>query len=278
MTPGGPTEVCRWLAYHGPEIRIASLLQEPEHSLIEQSYRARESTWVVNGDGVGIGWFDQEDPEPGLYREIRAAWNDDNIRSLARHVRSGRFFAHVRAVTRGAVARVNTHPFRVGRWIFQHNGDIGDYHRCKRLLDTHIDDQWYGCRMGQTDSETMFMIALSQGLQDDPVSGITGMIRIVEDIRAEVGASEPFLMSIAATGGEALWAARWGGDGHAPSLYWGTGLGIRSRTGDLLQLPATATVVVSEPLDTEVHAWHEVPERTILRVDAGGVESIPIDI
>jgi predicted glutamine amidotransferase len=268
--------MCRWLAYCGPEIRLSTLLHAPEHSLLDQSKHATKGDWVVNGDGVGMGWY-KGDLDPGQYRETRAAWNDENVRSLARHVRSGLFLAHVRAVTRGVVSRTNTHPFLMGDWLFQHNGDVGGFDTMRRDLSDVITDPWYGSRQGQTDSETMFGLALTHGLREDPVAGITGMIKSILNCRAEHGVTEPFLMSIATTGGGGeLWCARFSVGDTAPSLYWGRGLQLRNRDCTCTQLDEHATIVVSEPLDADTIAWHEVPQGSILHVTHAGVNVQPI--
>lgn len=267
--------MCRWLAYHGPEIRLSTLLHEPEHSLLVQSKHATHSSWVVNGDGVGLGWY-MDDPDPGQYRETRAAWNDENVKSLARHTRSGLFLAHVRSVTQGIVSRTNTHPFMMGDWLFQHNGDVGGFKKMQRRLDAKICDPWFGDREGQTDSETMFAIALTHGLREDPVAGITGMINTILELRAELEIDEPFMMSIATTGGDGLWCARYAADAEAPSLYWGRGLNLCNCDGTTTQLDERATIVVSEPLDAEELAWHEVPSCSLVRVDEAGVQVQPL--
>jgi glutamine amidotransferase len=270
--------MCRWLAYCGPEIRLSTLLHDPEHSLLDQSKHAKKSSWVVNGDGVGMGWY-KTDPDPGQYRETRAAWNDENVRSLARHLRSGLFLAHVRAVTHGVVSRTNTHPFLMDNWLFQHNGDIGGFDELRRDLADHLDDPWYGNRQGQTDSETMFALALTHGLREDPVAGITGMIKTILELRSAHSIDDPFLLCIAATGGHGeLWCARYADGVEPPSLYWGRGLLLRNRDCTCTQLDEHATIVVSEPLDTDAFAWQEVPESSILHVNHAGVQLQPISL
>jgi len=269
--------MCRWLAYHGPDIRLSTLLHDPEHSLLVQSKHATQSTWVVNGDGVGLGWYG-DDPDPGQYRETRAAWNDENVKSLARHTRSGLFLAHVRAVTQGIVSRTNTHPFLMGNWLFQHNGDVGGFKVMQRSLDARLADPWFGDREGQTDSESLFALALTHGLREDPVAGITGMIRTILERREEAGVDDPFMMSIATTGGDGLWCARFAVGATAPSLYWGSGLNLCNCDGTTTQLDSHATVVVSEPLDAEEFAWHEVPECSLMRVADDGVEIQPLEL
>src|SRR4051812_3836914 len=114
----------RWIAYRGETIELGHYVTESAHSLISQSVRALESTASTNGDGFGLGWYDHH-PEPGLYREVRPAWADDNLRYLCRHLRSHLFFAHVRAATGTAVTRPNCHPFACRSWMFMHNGFIG---------------------------------------------------------------------------------------------------------------------------------------------------------
>ncbi len=270
--------MCRWLAYRGPAIPMSTLLMEPEHSLLQQSRQARETPYTVNGDGVGVGWYSPGTLDPGLYREIRAAWNDENVASLSRHVHAGLFLAHVRAVTRGAVARINTHPFRYERWLFQHNGDVGGWDRIHQAVDQRLQPAYYGVRQGQTDSETLFALALSRGLQDDPVAAMRSMILEIETIRRDHLIDSPFRMSIAVTDGEVLWAARYSSDGDSPSLYWGRGLALTASDGGTNPLPPDATVVVSEPLDRDRYRWQAVPDASMLRVSEHAVEVIPLDL
>src|SRR5215207_3339612 len=53
-----------------------------------------EAKTGTNGDGFGLGWYGER-PEPGLFRDIRPAWSDENLKSLSVQVRSPLFFAHV---------------------------------------------------------------------------------------------------------------------------------------------------------------------------------------
>ena len=115
--------MCRWIAYRGETIPLEQYVTAPAHSLVVQSQRALESTAATNGDGFGMGWYGQHS-EPGLYREVRPAWSDENLRYLCRHIRSHLYFAHVRASTGTPITRPNCHPFACGRWLFMHNGMI----------------------------------------------------------------------------------------------------------------------------------------------------------
>ena len=106
---------------------------------------------------------DADLPDPGVYREVRPAWSDDNLRNLCRHIRSPLFFAHVRATTGTAVTRPNCHPFVSGRWSFMHNGQIGDWSLIRRKVEELIPDTYYNTRLGTTDSEAVFLAILGAG-------------------------------------------------------------------------------------------------------------------
>ncbi|KAJ1628031.1 nucleophile aminohydrolase, partial [Pavlovales sp. CCMP2436] len=86
----------------------------------------------VNGDGFGVGWYDEEpctsDEEPCIFTSIQPAWNNLNLGRLARKVRSPLIFAHVRAAYPGMpVSEVNCHPFVYGRYMWMHNGSIASF-------------------------------------------------------------------------------------------------------------------------------------------------------
>jgi predicted glutamine amidotransferase len=87
--------MCRWLAYKGKSIYLEDWLLNTEHSLIEQSKSAELTKYEVNGDGfglgLGLGWYGNK-PEPGLFKSIRPAWNNANLKSLAAHVSSNLFY------------------------------------------------------------------------------------------------------------------------------------------------------------------------------------------
>jgi hypothetical protein len=64
--------VCRWLAYTGSSLRLSTVLLRPTHSLIDQSLRSDFGAETTNGDGFGVGWYDDE-PTPGVFRSIEPA-------------------------------------------------------------------------------------------------------------------------------------------------------------------------------------------------------------
>ena len=244
--------MCRLVAHLGAPTFLSEHVERPPRSLIAQSLTAAEAKTVTQGDGVGIGWYGER-PEPGVYREARPAWSDENLRSLCRHLRAGLFFAHVRAATGTDASRANCHPFAVGDRLFMHNGQVGGYGRIRRRLEAMIDDRLYDTRLGTSDSEALFLAALSRGLDGDPAQGFA---RVLEDVAREqraAGIRAPLRFAACYTDGRSLHAFRWASDDRSPSLY--------------LRRLDDAVLVVSEPYDDARDAWEPVAPNTALRID-----------
>lgn len=268
--------MCRWIAYAGSPIHLDEILLRPEHSLLAQSRHALQSTFEVNADGFGVGWYTDQ-PTPGIYHDTRPAWNDRNLASLAAHIRSHLFFGHIRAAVGSMVVRSNCHPFRHGRWLFQHNGAIGGFGRIKHRLDMQIDPELYAEKQGQTDTETMFLLGLSLGMMDDPQGGICRMIEKVEEARHAESVDESFHMTVAISDGASVYAARYASHGPQPSLYHSTpGAKLEATSGKRIKLPADGTLILSEPLDEAPGNWKEVPETSWLVLSGGVARSSPL--
>ena len=91
--------MCRLIAYAGHSLCVAELVTRPVHSLVNQSYHSTERSEPLNGDGFGVAWYHPELSErPALFREVTPAWNNENLRELARVLYSPCILAHIRAV------------------------------------------------------------------------------------------------------------------------------------------------------------------------------------
>ncbi|MDT8322264.1 MAG: class II glutamine amidotransferase [Xanthomonadales bacterium] len=154
--------MCRFTFYLGDEITVAELVTRPENSLIHQSTHARERAEPLNGDGFGLVWYVDDDPQPARFRSLTPAWNNANLDELARVTHSRCIMAHVRAATGGSfdVAEDNCHPFRCGPFAFMHNGDIPAFASIRRPLMESLSDPGFAAIHGNTDSEHMFALAL----------------------------------------------------------------------------------------------------------------------
>lgn len=270
--------MCRWVAYSGSSITLDTLLFRPEHSLVSQSLKAQRSIYATNGDGFGVGWY-TELPTPGVYRDIHPAWNDQNLRNLSEHLNSGLFLAHVRATTGTAIQRTNCHPFRHGRWLFQHNGEVPEFEKVKRELALEILPELYPKIEGSTDSEILFYLALSLGLEEDPVEALKKVTIRVEGLRKKYGIRDPFRLTAVTTGGKKLFAVRYASEVPSNTLFYSRNLhAIREVCGDFESIPQEAVVILSEPLDNVSEHWLEVPESSYLVVDRGQVTLAPLEL
>jgi predicted glutamine amidotransferase len=270
--------MCRWLAYCGSPIRLEELLVKRDRSLIDQSLHAQLGATTTNGDGFGVGWYENGEP-PRVYRSTHPAWNDRNLRELAAGISSPLFFAHIRASTGTAIQETNTHPFRYGKWLWMHNGLIRDFPLVKRELVLAIDEPLFTSIEGTTDSEVMFYLALTFGLEDDPVGAVERMVGLVEETGRSHGVEQPIQMTVATTDGRCIWAFRYSSEGDSRSLYFSTRMdSLKALHPDLAELGALSDetrVVVSEPLGDLPGAWNEVPESHVGIVRPGEDELRP---
>jgi glutamine amidotransferase len=267
--------MCRWLAYSGSPIRLDHLLLRPRHSLIDQSLHSEMGATTTNGDGFGLGWYGRGST-PGLFRSVEPAWNDRNLRDLARHLVSPVVFAHVRASTGGAIQQTNCHPFRYGRWLWMHNGLIRGFALVRRDLAFAVDPGLFPFIEGSTDSELFFYLALTLGLQDDPVRAVERAVGLIERTGREHGVADPIQMTVATTDGHSVWAFRYSSEGESRSLFYSTNVAtLRAQYPNLPalhELSEQSRLVVSEPFGNLKGMWNEVPEATwgVIRPGADG--------
>lgn len=272
--------MCRWLAYSGTPLLLDTILYKPAHSLIDQSLHSRLGVETTNGDGFGVGWYPQESIDtPALLRDIGPAWNNRNLREIADHVRSPLFFAHIRASTGTAVQQTNCHPFRHGRWMWMHNGAITGFHLMRRELSLLVDPELYSDIEGTTDSEMMFYLAVTFGLDEDPPGAVARMVGVVERSGRDHGVEFPLQMTIAVTDGDRVWAFRYSTQGASRSLFYSTRVdALRKLHPDisfLREVSDETRLIVSEPLGDLPGAWNEVPESSYGVVQAGADELHP---
>jgi glutamine amidotransferase len=240
--------------------------------MIDQSLNAKLGAEPTNGDGFGIGWYDSA-PAPGLFRSTEPAWNDRNLREVSGHVSSPLFFAHLRAAIGSAVQQSNCHPFRHGRWLWMHNGFVQDFATIKRDLVFRVDEQLYPEIEGTTDSETLFYLALTFGLEDDPPSAVARAVGFVEELGHARGIQCPFQGTIATTDGETVWAFRYSSEGKSRTLFFTRDVPeLRKQFPGqeiLEEASDDARLVVSEPIGDLPGAWIEMPESSCCVVRRG---------
>lgn len=264
--------MCRWLGYSGASLYLEDVVLKPKHSLIDQSLESHSGATTTNGDGFGIGWYGDRET-PGIYKDVQPAWNNRNLRDLTAHIESPLFLSHVRAATGSAVQEANCHPFCHQRWLFVHNGLIRDFRKVKRDLALAVDPQLYPMILGTTDSELIFYLALTFGLEESPVTGLARMVGFVEKICAEHGIDDCIQLSVGLSDGERLLAVRYSTERNSRTLFHSKSMqALQEINPDLERFSPDARAVVSEPIGDLTDAWEEIPESTAIVIYRGEVE------
>jgi predicted glutamine amidotransferase len=266
--------MCRWMAWRGQSVPIEELLFKPKHGIVDQSLHARMGAEPTNGDGFGLGWY-RNGGQPGVYRSVSPAWGDPNLRDLAAHIESPLFLVHVRAAIGSPVQMTNCHPFRHGRWLFVHNGFIADFPRLRRDLMFSIDRERFCEVEGSTDSEVVFQLALTFGLERDPLEALERTVGLIEADAERRRIDAPVQATFGVTDGSALWAVRYASAGRARSLFESADVeNVRRLYPDnprFKDLRPDDRLIVSEPFSDLPGLWREIPEATGVTVGAGGV-------
>lgn len=283
--------MCRFVFYRGAPIRLSSLITEPAHSIIHQSYHSKERAEPLNGDGFGVGWYvPEETDEPVIFKDVTPAWNNQNLINLAPVVRSPCIIAHIRAATPGLpVSHLNCHPFSWGRFSFAHNGEVGGFQSIRRQIQLELDDEAFNLLRGSTDSEHLFALFANRYDSNSDTSKLEAMasalaeaIATVERLKQERGISAVSMLNLVLTDGELAVVTRYASPGQQEphSLYLHTGSSYecvdgvchmrdRSESGNTV-------LVASEPLSRD-DRWTRVAVNTMLLINKEfAVEERPI--
>jgi len=273
--------MCRFTAYLGAPVIVSDVLYKSKHSLIAQSQHAFKTEYVLNGDGFGLGWYTPEiSPEPGLFRSIRPAWNDPNLKYLSCKIRTHAFAAHVRSVTQGEVSLANCHPFHNNKFLFMHNGDVENFSKIKRYFCAKLSDQAYEAVKGQTDSEHLFALwgdKMSHIKEphsiSDYIKAFRQVLETVKELEKTHKVSAKMQVSCVLCDGQRLFALRYSnrtrqGD-KGQTLYYALGVNHETQAGyyymdyEKSEKPKSL-LVVSEPLDKEHSHWVPVKANQVL--------------
>ena len=273
--------MCRLAFYLGPPLTLSQLVTDPEHSIIQQSYHAREREEPLNGDGYGLGWSNHPvSARPAVLREVQPAWSSLNLSGLAGATESDCILAHVRAASPGiGVSQANCHPFAAGRLAFMHNGLVAGYQRIRRELKERLSDRCYDLIAGSTDSEVLFASIIehlgdpnSEVRLEAMADALEAVIGLVEETAQRAGSRETAHLNLVLTDGAQAVVSRYGTPNgvRSQSLYHHLGGRYRCRNGvcEMLDDPESKTVLfASEPLSADP-GWEPVPENHLLLVDA----------
>ena len=242
--------MCRHLAWLGVDRPLAAFVTDPEHSLVHQSYAARELLrGTVCGDGFGIGWYHDAGPEPARYRRSEPIWADPDLPGVAAAISANAVVAAVRNGTPGIPGGVaSTQPVTADGFLGSHNGYIDRFaHHARRLRDG-LSDDLYANLTGESDSETFLLLVVEHIRREGGIAaGLEAAIETVLDI------APGSALCTVVTDGQELVVARMARDQPCDSLY------VRRGEDGIL--------VASEPLDAAA-GWESLPAYAVTPLGA----------
>ena len=274
---------------------MADLVTTPSRSLLHQSFDSRERmkgtktlhahhNATVNGDGFGVAWYESEengeDAAPCLFRSLKPAWNDRNLHSLARKIYTNLFFAHVRAASPALpVDETSCHPFCHGRYMFMHNGGVGEFHLVRRALVDSLSDDLFAFVMlnGGSDTCVCFAVLLQMIYADDPTfqkelspetlsKHLLALLRKLEDVALMQGCKTPSFLNVALTDGSTVLCSRYS------TLHTEASVSLYLCCGDYWEFEsmvpavgkANCVVISSEPITDNRADWMAVEEQSMV--------------
>jgi predicted glutamine amidotransferase len=262
------------MAWLGQPVLIDELLLKTPHGIVDQSLHSRMGAETTNGDGFGLGWYGEGDG-PGVYHSVSPAWADANLRELAAHIESPLFMTHVRAAIGSPVQQTNCHPFRHGRWLFVHNGFIADFRRLRRDLMLAIEPAQFADVQGSTDSEVVFHLALTLGLEDGPIEALARTVGLIEEVAGRHGVEDAVQATFGVSDGTSLWAVRYATRGQPRSLFASADpesiRRLHPENPRFKLLTHDDRLIVSEPFADLPGVWHEIEPDSAVTVRRGGV-------
>lgn len=231
-------------------------------------------------DGWGVAYY--VDGAPHVTKSAAGAMDDALFRRVSGIVSSETVVAHIRKATQGSMTVLNSHPFQYGRWVMAHNGDVPRFPEVREALDMAIAPRLRRFILGDTDSERVFFLFLTELSKYGELGGRLGVEEVAKSLRdtvalvrriADVGGdSGRALLTLLVTNGQVM-AAHHGGK----ELYYST---WKRRCADRDVCPSLSNVceaasltghvnhmlIASEPLQGE-NVWEPLAEGDIIGVD-----------
>jgi glutamine amidotransferase len=279
--------MCRLAAYIGRPLLINDVMSRPKVSLIKQSASATETDVTLNGDGFGIGWYTPEvSDNPAVFVSSLPAWNDTNLKNMSHQIKSPCFFAHVRAAGEGSVNQSNCHPFHFEKYLMMHNGGIGGFKTIKLALLNHLSPRFFENIKGQTDSEVLFALWLTELEKITDISTVDqksmtlaweNTLKIINKIQDDHEIRDTTYINAIITDGVQMIGTRYVRHGTAPlTLHYTAGSAFVHSHGSCRMIPKSeretldqydAILIASEKLTGDDEGWENIPDQHFIFVD-----------
>jgi glutamine amidotransferase len=245
--------MCRHLAWIGRPRTLASLVLDPPHGLLRQSYAPREQRHgKVNADGFGVGWYVPDvRREPARYRRAQPIRTDASFASFAGVVSSAVVVAAVRSATPPFPSdEAGAAPFTAGPWLFSHNGRVANFARASLELRSRLPAAAAAGVEGPSDAALLWAMLRHRLESGQALSD--ALTAVVADAVAAGGGR----LNLLASDGQAVAATAYG-----DTLF--------------TRLDDDGVVVASEPYDNEP-GWERVPDRCLVVATSTRLDISPL--
>jgi glutamine amidotransferase len=256
-----------------------SVIPSQVHTSLIEAENALGTQSNDHPDGWGVAYYVDDCPQ--LMRSPTLALGDQLFHRLSGVVSSETVLAHVRKATQGELTVLNCHPFQYGRWVFAHNGDIPNFAEVRDALRAHVPPRLRRFILGDTDSETIFFILLTELERFGPLNRphlVTDLVKAVQKTQSLVRSicdrpGKQSLLTMIATDGSSLVGVQGGKELHV-STY-------KSRCSDRDTCPSLSAeceaptetgfvnhfILSSEPLQG-ANVWEELQPGEVVAIDA----------
>ena len=150
-----------------------------------------------------------------------------------------------------------------------------------RDLMLAIDPELFPSIEGSTDSEVLFFLALTFGLELAPVTALERMVAFVEATGRKNGIEQPLNMTVCATDGEQIVAVRYSSERDSRTLFHSSSFHqlheLYPHDPRITAAGDDAFLVLSEPLVDLPGWWKEIPESTAVVARGGEIEQYPFN-
>jgi len=245
--------MCRHLAWIGAPRPLADAISTPPHSLITQSWAARELLrGSICADGFGVGWYPANGGPPARYRRELPIWADSDLVTFAQATVSTAFVGAVRNGTPGIPGGLaSTQPVSADGYLASHNGFLANFHHHAAELRGMLPDDLSAQLSGQSDSETLLLLAIARARSTPSL--VDALAETLEDV---VQIAPGSALCVIVSDGTELAVSRLSDGMPCDSLYF--------------CVLEDGCMVASEPLDAHP-GWTALPASAVTRVTSSGV-------
>jgi len=174
---------------------------------------------VAHRDGWGVAYYINNIPH--IIKSASHAGGDKVFTRVSGIVASETVLAHIRQATEGENNVLNSHPFQYGNWVFGHNGQIYNFAKHRMKLVRNIAPFLQRFLLGDTDSEVLFYLFLTELTRiidlhrlgtpiEDVSSALVRAKRLVQEICDGTKPEEKSLLTTIVTDGHTMVGTRVG--------------------------------------------------------------------